>query len=197
MARKKDDLILRDRLQFDIDSNGDLDVVYGRVDMSDFVSTVGKKGMSIKEVRFMVRDPSTAKTGTFNQRLNNIVSANASSYLKLFATTTAYESAVDVGLGSPNVFAIVEHQQYTTVFEEPVGPVVAGGNSEIVYFQYGTPDLHPDGYTVVTDILIGVAAENCTVHSDKTLEVDIMIIAEPVNVTQKELNEMLIQAQDL
>ena len=38
MAKGKNDLILRDRLQFTIGTGGDLDVVYGRIDLSDYVS---------------------------------------------------------------------------------------------------------------------------------------------------------------
>jgi len=198
MAKKASDLIMRDRLQFTLDGSGDLDVVYGRIDLSDYVNTVQKKGLAVKEVRFQVRDPETKETGSFNQQLATEGATSTSptvAFLKLFATTTAYESAQDVGLASPNVFAIVEHQHYINVVQE--GGLNVGGNQIVSYFEFGTPDLHPDGYTVVTDILIGVAANNCTRFDSKTLEVDIMLIAEPITVTQKELNEMLVQAQDL
>lgn len=198
MAKKNTDLIMRDRLQFTLDAQGDLDVVYGRIDLSDYVNTVQKKGLAVKEVRFMVRDTNTAKTGSFNQllALQGGTSTNPNNaFLKLFATTTAYENAQDVGLASSNVFAVVEHQHYITLVQE--GGANVGGNQVVQYFEFGTPDLHPDGYTVVTDILIGIAAEGCTRYSDTTLEIDIMLIAEPITVTQKELNEMLVQAQDL
>ena len=198
MAKKASDLIMRDRLQFTIGTNGDLDVVYGRIDLSDYVNTVNKKGLAVKEVRFQVRDPSVANTGSFNQQLAVEGAAStspANAFLKLFATTTAYENAADVGLASPNVFAVVEHQHYINVVQE--NSLNVGGNQVIQYFEFGTPDLHPDGYTVVTDILIGVASEGCTRYTGTTLEVDIMLIAEPITVSQKELNEMLVQAQDL
>jgi len=198
MAKKASDLIMRDRLQFTLDSSGNLDVVYGRVDLSDYVNTVQKKGLAVKEVRFMVRDPNTANTGSFNQLLavpGGATTNPNNAFLKLFATTTAYENAQDVGLASPNVFAVVEHQHYITLIQE--GGSNTGGNQMIQYFEFGTPDLHPDGYTVVTDILIGVSAEGCTRYADDTLELDIMLIAEPITVSQKELNEMLVQAQDL
>lgn len=198
MAKKASDLIMRDRLQFTLDSSGDLDVVYGRIDLSDYVNTVQKKGLAVKEVRFMVRDPSEKITGSFNQLLATPgpATTNANNaFLKLFATTTAYENAQDVGLASPNVFATVEHQHYITLIQQAGNNV--GGNQVIQYFEFGTPDLHPDGYTVVTDVLIGVSASACTRYADTTLEVDIMLIAEPITVTQKELNEMLVQAQDL
>jgi len=195
MAKKASDLILRDRLQFTIGTGGNMDVVYGRIDLSDYVNTVNKKGLAVKEVRFQVRDPSNGDTGSFSQVLNGSANNPEKAFLKLFATTTAYENAADVGLASPNVFAIVEHQQYIQLIQEAALNV--GGNNVIEYFEFGTPDLHPDGYTVVTDILIGVAANNCAAYDGETLEVDIMLIAEPITVTQKELNEMLVQAQDL
>jgi len=197
MAKKASDLIMRDRLQFTLDASGDLDVVYGRIDLSDYVNTVQKKGLAVKEVRFQVRDPSTANTGSFNQQLAlpGATTSPANAFLKMFATTTAYENAQDVGLASPNVFAIVEHQHYINVVQEAGNNV--GGNQIIEYVMFGTPDLHPDGYTVVTDILIGVSAESADRYASTTLEVDIMLIAEPITVTQKELNEMLVQAQDL
>jgi len=59
MAKKSTDLIMRDRLQFTLDGSGDLDVVYGRIDLSDYVNTVQKKGLAVKEVRFQVRNPAT------------------------------------------------------------------------------------------------------------------------------------------
>lgn len=198
MAKKASDLIMRDRLQFTLDSSGDLDVVYGRIDLSDYVNTVQKKGLAVKEVRFQVRNPSTRDTGSFNQQLaveGGATTNPAVAFLKMFATTTAYENAEDVGIASPNVFALVEHQHYINLVQEAGSNV--GGNQIISYFEFGTPDLHPDGYTVVTDILIGVAANGCTRIANDTLEVDIMLIAEPITVTQKELNEMLVQAQDL
>ena len=65
------------------------------------------------------------------------------------------------------------------------------------YQEFGTPDLHPDGYDVVTDLLIGVCASTMERHASKTLEVDVMIIAEPKSITQKDLTQMLTQAQDL
>jgi hypothetical protein len=65
------------------------------------------------------------------------------------------------------------------------------------YQEFGTPDLHPDGYDVVTDLLIGVCATGMERHIDKTLEIDVMIIAEPKSITQRDLTQMLTQAQDL
>jgi len=55
MAKGSNDVILRDRLQFDIDANGDTALVYGRIDLSDYVSIPENKGLAIKEVRFQLR----------------------------------------------------------------------------------------------------------------------------------------------
>ena len=57
MAKGTRDLILRDRLQFDVDAAGDTDLLYGRVDMSDFVNVVKREGFAVKEVRYHLRDP--------------------------------------------------------------------------------------------------------------------------------------------
>jgi hypothetical protein len=57
MAKGSSDVILRDRLQFDIDANGDTSLVYGRIDLSDYVSIPQNKGLAIKEIRFMLRSP--------------------------------------------------------------------------------------------------------------------------------------------
>ena len=56
---------------------------------------------------------------------------------------------------------------------------------------------NPDGYTLVTDLLIGVASDNCTKSNSETIEIDIMMIAESRNITRTELQDMLTQAQDL
>jgi hypothetical protein len=65
--------------------------------------------------------------------------------------------------------------------------------------MFGTPDLHPEGYDVVTDLLIGIALEGCTSTSlvSSTAEIDVMIIAEKKKITSKDLTQMLSQAQDV
>ena len=65
MAKGASDLILRDRLQFTLDANGDQTTVYGRFDLSEFVSTLDRKGLAIKEIQFMIRDDATS-TNTGN-----------------------------------------------------------------------------------------------------------------------------------
>ena len=57
--------------------------------------------------------------------------------------------------------------------------------------------MHPEGYTVITDLLIGVAAQDANTYADTTVEIDIMIIAEPKKVTKDDLERMLAQATDL
>jgi hypothetical protein len=113
----------------------------------------------------------------------------------MYTTTTAYETAQDVGIGSPNVINVVEHQHYITLAQESA--VNVGGNQLVSYFEYGVPDLHPDGFPVVTDLLIGVAAENCSKYNNDVLELDIMIVAEPVKLTKDDMELMLTQATDL
>jgi len=196
MAKGKNDLILRDRLQFTLDNNGDLPVVYGRIDLSDYTSVVNNEGLSIKEVRVQVRDTSLPNTGTFDPDLiQNLGAAGgvAKGTMTIYGTTTAYESAVDVGIGSPNTFFQAE---YITFSGKDTG-AAAPYFSNVDYFQYGTPDLHPSGYVVVSDVLIGIAANDAKAYIDETLELDIMLIAEPVKVTKDALKEMLAQATDL
>ena len=196
MARGKNDLILRDRLQFTLDASGDLDVVYGRVDLSDYVSVVNNQGLSIKEMRIQIRDPSITQTGTFDNNLlgNNLTPGNyRKASMNIYGTTTAYESAVDVGIASPNTFfnaEITTDVFKATGFDQPNAVTVN-------YYEYGTPDLHPSGYIVVSDVLVGVSAFQAELYADQTLELDIMLIAEPVKVTKDELKEMLAQATDL
>ena len=144
MAKKASDLILRDRLQFTLDANGDLATVYGRVDLSDYTSVVNNEGLAIKETRVMLRNPSTT-TGNVNLNLIGALGAagNNQATIQMFGSTTAYEAGADVGIGSPNVFfnAIRE----SSVSEDGGGVITSQDNR---YTQYGTPDLHPSGYVV-------------------------------------------------
>jgi len=196
MAKGSRDVILRDRLQFDLDATGDATLVYGRVDLSDYVSIVKNEGLAIKEIRFQLRAP-TEPNGLFPYRMATPVNgAQIDSSVKVFATTTAYELVADVGIASPNVICVYERQQ--TVYVNLLGAGEYGINGDDYFF--GTPDLHPEGYDVVTDLLIGIACENITAVSAgaiKTCELDVMIIAEPKKITSKDLTQMLTQAQDL
>lgn len=195
MAKGSRDIILRDRLQFTTTATtGNVALVYGRVDMSDYVSIVKNEGLAIKEVRFQFRVPDDNRGWPTWMNAEDIasfpVNDSAQSNIVAFATTTAYESANDIGIASPNVLCMYEKK---STVHNPDG----WADYEEVF--HGTPDLHPEGYDIVTDLLIGVYA-NALGNSrllDKTLELDVMIIAEPKKITQKDLTQMLTQAQDL
>ncbi len=202
MAKGANDVILRDRLQFDIDGNGDTALVYGRIDLSDYVSIPENKGLAIKEVRFMLRTRKENDDGVFpnvlgTNDLSQVPSLGLYSSVKIFATTTAYENIVDVGIGSPNVLCVFEKQ---TTLMQSTGPGAGPGAVIDTYeHMFGTPDLHPEGFDVVTDLLVGIGLENCSnfALADSTAELDVMVIAEPKKITSKDLTQMLSQAQDL
>jgi len=190
MAKASRDLILRDRLQFDVNASGDTALVYGRVDLSDFVNVVKREGMAIKEVRYQIRDPTASGvTGVFNPLMS--LGSEAFASLKIFTTTTAYENAYDVGIASPDVISVFE----LTSVRDNGG--AADENFANQWVLFGTPDLHPEGYNVVSDLLVGVCANDCTSFSNITLEIDIMVIGEPVKLSEGDMTEMLTQAQDL
>lgn len=194
MAKGARDIILRDRLEFTTTAGtGNTALVYGRVDLSDYVSIVKNEGLAIKEVRFQFRVPADDEEFPIwlnTEDLTTIpINTAQQSDVTVFATTTAYENAADVGIASPNVLCMYSHQSTVT----------STGNFDYRISGYGTPDLHPEGYDVVTDLLIGVFANNLqnTRLVNTTLELDVMIIAEPKKITQKDLTQMLTQAQDL
>ncbi len=195
MAKGSRDIILRDRLEFTTTAGaGNVALVYGRVDMSDYVSIVKNEGLAIKEVRFQFRVPGDDNGWPTWMNGENIggfpVNTAAQANIVAFATTTAYELAQDIGIASPNVLCMYEKK--STVHNPD-------GWAEYEEVFHGTPDLHPEGYDIVTDLLIGVYANNLANSRlvDTTLELDIMIIAEPKKITQKDLTQMLTQAQDL
>jgi len=194
MAKGSRDLILRDRLQFDIDGSGDAALVYGRVDLSDFVNVVKREGMSIKEVRYMLRAPAKPN-GVLSPLLLDTVAAPTAyrASIKVFATTTAYENIEDVGLASPDVISVLE--MTSAITGDAAGIAVGTANNQ--WTHWGTPDLHPDGYNVVSDLLIGVGSSNAVAQAGGTLEIDIMIIGEPVKLNEADMTEMLTQQQDL
>lgn len=200
MAKGSTDLILRDRLQFDLDGSGDRTTVYGRMDLSEFVSTLDRKGLSIKEVHFMLRNPSQGNTGNFvlaqGQPTNASNATVQRSFIKLFATTRAYENANQVGIASPDVLVVETFDAYLgpQTIQDP--PVANSSYMHSTHMKYPTSDLHPDGFPVVTDLLIGIATDDWDFYDDDTLELDVMIVAAPITITQKQLTEMLVQGQD-
>ena len=194
------DLILRDRLQFTLSGAGNQTTVYGRFDLSEYVSTLERKGLSIKEVQLMLRNPASVNFPNTGQWELIGVNTNPSidrpqlSGMKVYATTRAYEDAKNVGIASPDVLCIEQWQVFT-------GPASGGANQSETYLniqhnKYGTPDLHPDGFPVVTDLLIGVSTDNWQTEQGVTLELDVMLIASPITINQKQLTEMLVQGQD-
>jgi len=226
MAKGKNDLILRDRLRIGLQASGDQTVVYGRFDLSDYVNAVEKKGLALKEVRMQMRNPDNFGGIGFDNtgiaptcavpNINGAVLFNPASGgagrelnswagLKLFATTRAYESAQDVGIASPDVYHVEEFwtlsQNASFRDNEPTGDSGAGvANVVCGHNIYGTPDLHPDGATIITDLLVGLAADKWEwgdLTGELTLEIDVMLIAESITVTQSRMNELIVQSQDL
>jgi hypothetical protein len=203
MAKGANDIILRDRLQFDIDSVGNTALVYGRVDLSDYVSIPEAKGLAIKEIRFQLRTRVTGDAGVWPNYMGPKNAASMTptnsyrSSVKLFATTTAYESVVDVGIASPNVICVFDKQ--SLLINQGTGATVESSVIDTYEHMFGTPDLHPEGYDVVTDLLIGINLAACSneLLVDTTAEIDVMIIAEPKKITSKDLTQMLSQAQDV
>lgn len=208
MAKNANDVILRDRLQCTTTAAGDIALVYGRIDLSSYVNPVEKKGMRIKQILVQPHSQSGSggdapasltNTGSFVNARGIVPfggSTDAMTALKIFASTRAYQSGVDVGIASPDVCYLREYVTFTGLLEDPVaGYGLATNVSTDV--EWTPDDLHPDGFSVVSDLLIGVCADNLNLYGDATLELDIMIIAEPVTISQKDLTNLLTQAQDL
>lgn len=201
MAKGSNDIILRDRMQFTLDANADLALVYGRLDLSDYVNIEEKKGISVKDIVLQIRDPNnnggqSANTGMFTPSAGLLQATTGAAYSnwKVCVLTRAYEDATTIGIASPDVLYIEEWNTNTQVQGAPNDTAV----STSVHSQYSTRDMHPAGYTVVSDLLIGIACDNSeTAYNTDTFEIDIMITAEAVSVTQKMLTGLLVQAQDL
>ena len=208
MPKASNDLILRDRLQFDFVSGEDRTTLYGRLDLSDYVNVVKKDGLSIKELFLQPRvqggedglnTTTFTNTGMFSQYFcGDIGNQNErAAALKLYASTRAYQNASDVGIASPDVLCVEEWSCFNT----QSGTIADGQQiSNCFHTRYGPADLHPDGFVVVSDLLIGVAGDNIVlgpIDGTTTVEIDVMMIAQPVKITQSRLDEMLAQAQDL
>ena len=192
-------------MQFDFAAGGDRTTLYGRIDLSDYVNVVRKDGLLIKELFFQPRVPTgegvggvvqLTNTGAFAPYMSNDtgVAGDQSSALKLYATTRAYQDASEVGIASPDVLALEEWFSYNSA---DLGLTIT--NQNYSHSRYGPTDLHPDGFLVVTDLLVGIAADNVMIGNvgDITMEIDILMIAEPTKITGARLDEMLAQAQDL
>lgn len=199
MPKANNDVILRDRMEFTLDSDGNRTTVYGRIDLSSYVSVTEKKGLAIKEIFFHIREQNSTlldNTGIWDWMVADEVSDDGHvAGLKVYATTRAYENASDVGIASPDVICLREYISNTS----PNGVGATGEGTSYAYSDrfYGPMDLHPDGYIVVSDLLIGVAADRWLANKESTLEIDILMIAESVKVTQDRVNDMLTQSVDL
>ena len=198
MTKNTGDVILRDRMQFTLSNAGDRTTLYGRIDLSSYVNPVERQGLAVKEVRFQIREPDAAgtlaNTGVWvplGDWTGTSGSVGKLAALKVYATTRAYENAREVGIASPDVLCVYEVSQLNGVATTGDGAIWIDEN------WYGPKDLHPQGYTVVSDLLIGVAADNWARDADDPLEIDIMLIAEPVKISTDRMNEILSQAQDL
>ena len=203
MAKGSRDIILRDRLQFTLDANGDMGLVYGRIDLSDYVNVVEKKGLNVKDIYLQIRDPNNAGSGGFANTgiwtpwgLNNPGQDTFDfNGWKLFVTSRAYENAADVGIASPDV---LHCEEYWTYAQSGASPGDYGIESR--RHIYPMRDYHPSGYPVVSDLLVGIAVDsdgNNSTWDDATLEVDIMLIAETTSIGAKQMTQLLTQAQDL
>lgn len=198
MAKNAGDVILRDRMQFDLETGGNRSTLYGRIDLSSYVDPVSRMGLAVKEVRFQIRETGSTtldNTGIWAP-IGNWTSTSGSAgelaALKLYAITRAYENASEVGIASPDVLCV-----YEVVQAAGNSPADTAVSLLLKENWYGPKDLHPEGYTVVSDLLIGVAADGWDLDGEDTLEVDIMLIAEPIKISTERMNEILSQAQDL
>jgi hypothetical protein len=203
MAKSSGDIILRDRMQFDLDANGNRTTLYGRIDLSSYVNPVSRDGLAIKEVFFQFRNSASAalpNTGGFlpvGFDDQAVVPNPFNACMKVFATTRAYENAAEVGIASPDVLCVYERYSTTLPIAFDAGVAVSSTNAITENLWYGPKDLHPDGYTVVSDLLIGVATDIWDSEENNTLEIDVVLIAEPIKISTERMNEILSQAQDL
>lgn len=197
MAKNKGDIILRDRMEFTLDENGDLTTVYGRIDLSAYVNVQKKAGLAVKQIFFHVREQAStalANTGIWDPVADYQDANGNTSALKIVACTRAYEFMKDIGIASPDVLCI---QEYTSTTSPDDGDANAGTSYWNTDRYFGPTDMHPEGYTLVSDLLIGVAVDNWERNADMTLELDVLLIAEPVSVSQERVDALLTQAQDL
>jgi hypothetical protein len=202
MAKNSGDLILRDRMQFDLDAGGERTTLYGRFDLSQFTDPVSRMGLAIKEVYFQFRNatsPELPNTGGFNPigAIGDSAIDTRTACLKVYATTRAYENASEVGIASPDVLCVYERYSSASPAYFNAGALESGQGLLTENLWYGPRDLHPEGYTVVSDLLVGIAADNWLQEATKTIELDVILVAEAVKITTERMNEILSQQQDL
>jgi hypothetical protein len=204
MAKAKQDIILRDRLQFTLTASGDLSLVYGRIDLSDYVNVVKREGLLVKDIYLQVRDPTASGAGNLvntgiwtpiGTSIPNAPDTEDKDAWKVFVSTRAYENAADVGIASPDVLHIEEWAVHTLAGQAPSQYAL-----DVQHTIYPTRDYHPGGYPVVSDLLVGIAVDSSVSNDawdNDTLEIDIMLIAETTTVTSNQMTQLLTQAQDL
>lgn len=198
MAKNSTDIILRDRLQFQFAAAGNRTTLYGRVNLDDYVSAVDRKGLSIKEIYFQPRAPTsevanlnTPQTGEMTLQLDNSGGVGAEgACLKIFASGRAYEDAAEVGIASPDVYAL-------ETWKWSAQETAQGISQMYEHMRWGPSDLHVEGLPLISDLLIGVAADRVANYANQNVEIDVLIVAEPITVTQKVLTQLLTQGQDL
>lgn len=208
MAKGTNDIILRDRLEFKL-TGGDLGLVWGRINLDDYVNPLKNEGLDIKEI--FIQPRTNGGTGEICSQLTNTgnfwagtglipaVTGDSWSAMKVVASTRAYQSMSDIGIGSPDVYHCETwtSQNSRYIFTSPVGD--AGSLSQtLVHQRYGVQDLHPSGAPIVSDLLIGVAVDNLLSYDDNdVLYLDVQMVASPTKIGTKQLTEMLTQGQDL
>lgn len=213
MARRT----VSDRLQFSLpNGSGDQQTIYGRVDMSDFIDPVSNKGVIIHDVQFQVRNPngtqnSLNNTGMWSwfEDMTGTVAAswsdtNRNVGLKLCALNTAYQDLGEVGISTDGLYCVQEHTAFQSNSSiADAATQLAGGMSSIWYEQkdWTVSDLHGDGALLLSDLLIGLAADNLTVGAgsavDIEIEVDVVVHFTEKKVTQKEITQMITSNLDV
>jgi len=208
MAKGPNDIILRDRLEFKL-TGGDLGLVWGRINLDDYVNPLKNEGLDIKEI--FIQPRTNGGTGEIASQLTNTgnffpargfipaTSTDSWSGMKVVASTRAYQSMSDIGIGSPDVY----HCETWTTQNSSIVIASAQGDSAalsqtLVHQRYGVQDLHPSGAPIVSDLLIGVAADNLFSYDDNdVIYLDVQMVASPTKIGTKQLTEMLTQGQDL
>lgn len=201
MAVSTAPVILRDRVQFTLDAAGEIDTVYGRIDMSDYVNVTEKKGFRISDIVVQFRDPNNAGGDVANTGnwipfgdSDPTVGSDGRDAWKVTVGSRAYEAMKEVGIGSPDVLHIEEYSCWT------YNPAAGEYATEYFHNTYPITMLAPRGYTIVSDLLVGVSVDSSSTNSqwdNGILEIDILVMGKPTTVSQKEMTQLFIQAQDV
>lgn len=187
MAKGPTDIILRDRLEFQL-TGGDLGLVWGRINLDDYVNPLKNEGMDIKEIFIQPRTnggsgeiaSTLPNTGNFWPGTGFIPATTGDRWsgMKVVASTRAYQSMADIGIGSPDVYHVETWTQQNSSYIVASGVGEAGSLSQTLSHQrYGVQDLHPSGAPIVSDLLIGVAVDNFFSYADSdVLYLDVQLV---------------------